>query len=130
MSCRGGCIFGSLETSEATSTPFLIYSFVNVLSFTEKLSTQPKYTDLSVLARRMASIEGNDQSSTWGHEDLTGAHSSVQKVNGGSKAEQADLQPGDIILEINGENTADMLNVEAQNKIKNSKARLQLAVER
>ncbi|XP_070690014.1 PDZ and LIM domain protein 2 isoform X2 [Pempheris klunzingeri] len=54
----------------------------------------------------------------------------VSKVNGGSKAEQADLQPGDIILEINGENTADMLNVEAQNKIKNSKTQLQLLVER
>ncbi|KAM3868112.1 PDZ and LIM domain protein 2 [Diretmus argenteus] len=54
----------------------------------------------------------------------------VSKVNGGSKAEQADLQPGDVILEINGENTADMLNVEAQNKIKNSKTQLQLAVER
>nr|XP_046243151.1 PDZ and LIM domain protein 2 [Scatophagus argus] len=54
----------------------------------------------------------------------------VSKVNGGSKAERADLQPGDIILEINGENTADMLNVEAQNKIKNSKTQLQLVVER
>ncbi|KAM8760117.1 PDZ and LIM domain protein 2 [Acanthopagrus latus] len=54
----------------------------------------------------------------------------VSKVNGGSKAHQADLQPGDIILEINGENTSDMLNVEAQNKIKNSKTQLQLVVER
>uniref|UniRef100_A0A8C7Z675 PDZ and LIM domain protein 2 n=1 Tax=Oryzias sinensis TaxID=183150 RepID=A0A8C7Z675_9TELE len=54
----------------------------------------------------------------------------ISKVNGGSKAEQADLQPGDIILEINGENTVDMLNVEAQNKIKNSKTHLQLVVER
>ncbi|XP_056141886.1 PDZ and LIM domain protein 2 [Lampris incognitus] len=54
----------------------------------------------------------------------------VSKVNGGSKAEQAALQPGDIILEINGENTSDMLNVEAQNKIKNSKTQLQLVVER
>ncbi|XP_029960941.1 PDZ and LIM domain protein 2 [Salarias fasciatus] len=54
----------------------------------------------------------------------------VSKVNGGSKAEQADLQTGDVILEINGENTADMLNVEAQNKIKNSKTQLQMLVER
>ncbi|MED6266872.1 hypothetical protein CHARACLAT_006406 [Characodon lateralis] len=54
----------------------------------------------------------------------------VSKVNGGSKAEQANLQAGDIILEINGENTVDMLNVEAQNKIKNSKTHLQLVVER
>ncbi|XP_034094354.1 PDZ and LIM domain protein 2 isoform X2 [Gymnodraco acuticeps] len=54
----------------------------------------------------------------------------VSKVTGGSKAEKADMQPGDIISEINGENTADMLNVEAQNKIKNSKTQLQLVVER
>ncbi|KAG7281306.1 hypothetical protein CRUP_030989, partial [Coryphaenoides rupestris] len=54
----------------------------------------------------------------------------VSKVNGGSKAELAALQPGDIILEINGQNTADMLNVEAQNKIKNSKTQLQLVVDR
>ncbi|XP_061527491.1 PDZ and LIM domain protein 2 [Phycodurus eques] len=54
----------------------------------------------------------------------------VSKVNGGSKAEQAALQPGDVILAINGENTADMLNAEAQNKIKNSKTHLQLMVER
>ncbi|XP_026199521.1 PDZ and LIM domain protein 2 [Anabas testudineus] len=54
----------------------------------------------------------------------------VSKVNDGSKAERADLQPGDIILEINGENTTDMLNVEAQNKIKNSKTHLQLVIER
>ncbi|XP_076125633.1 PDZ and LIM domain protein 2 isoform X1 [Alosa pseudoharengus] len=54
----------------------------------------------------------------------------VSKVNGGSKAERAALQPGDIILEINGENTGDMLNVEAQNKIKNSQTQLQLLVER
>lgn len=55
---------------------------------------------------------------------------SVEQVNGGSKAEQADLHPGDVILEINGENTADMLNAEAQNKIKNTKTQLQLVVER
>ncbi|XP_042564064.1 PDZ and LIM domain protein 2 [Clupea harengus] len=54
----------------------------------------------------------------------------VSKVNGGSKAEKAALQPGDIILEINGEGTGDMLNVEAQNKIKNSQNQLQLLVER
>ncbi|CAL8342701.1 unnamed protein product [Lota lota] len=54
----------------------------------------------------------------------------VSKVNGGSRAALASLQPGDIILEINGQNTADMLNVEAQNKIKNSKTQLQLVVER
>nr|XP_061804214.1 PDZ and LIM domain protein 2-like [Nerophis lumbriciformis] len=54
----------------------------------------------------------------------------VSKVNGGSKADKAALQPGDVILAINGENTADMLNAEAQNKIKNSKNQLDLMVER
>ncbi|XP_030625464.1 PDZ and LIM domain protein 2 [Chanos chanos] len=54
----------------------------------------------------------------------------VSKVNSGSKAEGACLQPGDVIVEINGENTSDMLNVEAQNKIKNSKTQLQLLVNR
>lgn len=52
------------------------------------------------------------------------------QVNPGSKAEKASLQPGDMIMEINGENTGDMLNVEAQNKIKSSKTQLQLLVER
>ncbi|KAJ8378058.1 hypothetical protein AAFF_G00248530 [Aldrovandia affinis] len=54
----------------------------------------------------------------------------VSKVNVGSKAELASLQQGDVIAEINGQNTADMLNVEAQNKIKNSKTQLQLLVDR
>ncbi|XP_033828581.1 PDZ and LIM domain protein 2 isoform X2 [Periophthalmus magnuspinnatus] len=54
----------------------------------------------------------------------------VSKVNEGSKAERANLQPGDIILEINGENTTDMLNVEAQNKIRSAKTELQLLVKR
>ncbi|MGH0171767.1 UNVERIFIED_CONTAM: hypothetical protein FKN15_061902 [Acipenser sinensis] len=54
----------------------------------------------------------------------------VSKVNAGSKAEVADLRPGDVILEINGQGTADMLNVEAQNKIKTSKAQLLLTVDR
>ncbi|XP_037536458.1 PDZ and LIM domain protein 2 [Nematolebias whitei] len=54
----------------------------------------------------------------------------VTKVNAGSKAEQANLQAGDLILEINGENTEEMLNAEAQSKIKNSKTNLQLLVER
>ncbi|XP_051951105.1 PDZ and LIM domain protein 2-like [Xyrauchen texanus] len=54
----------------------------------------------------------------------------VSKVNAGSKAEMACLQPGDIIMEINGQNTGDMLNVEAQNKIKSCTTQLQLLVER
>uniref|UniRef100_A0A672K9U1 PDZ and LIM domain protein 2 n=1 Tax=Sinocyclocheilus grahami TaxID=75366 RepID=A0A672K9U1_SINGR len=52
----------------------------------------------------------------------------VSKVNAGSKAETASLQLGDIIMEINGLNTGEMLNVEAQNKIK-SCTTLQLLVE-
>lgn len=78
----------------------------------------------------MASLKDYGQRKTRGQKDLTGAHSSVQQVTGASKADQADLQPGDIILAINGKNTADMLNVEAQNTIKNSKTQLQLVVER
>ncbi|KAI2661417.1 PDZ and LIM domain protein 4 [Labeo rohita] len=54
----------------------------------------------------------------------------ISKVNTGSKAETVGLQPGDIILEINGLNTVEMLNVEAQNKIKSCKTQLQLLVER
>ncbi|KAL0979421.1 hypothetical protein UPYG_G00184850 [Umbra pygmaea] len=54
----------------------------------------------------------------------------ISKVINGSKADLAALQPGDIIMEINGENAIDMLNVEAQNKIKNSKTELRLVVER
>uniref|UniRef100_A0A672SWB0 PDZ and LIM domain protein 2 n=1 Tax=Sinocyclocheilus grahami TaxID=75366 RepID=A0A672SWB0_SINGR len=54
----------------------------------------------------------------------------VSKVNAGSKAETACLQPGDIVVEINGLNTGDMLNVEAQNKIKSCTTQLQLLVER
>ncbi|XP_037337576.2 PDZ and LIM domain protein 2 isoform X1 [Pungitius pungitius] len=72
--------------------------------------------------------------SPWGFRILGGRDFkkaiTVSKVTGASKADQADLQPGDIILAINGKNTADMLNVEAQNAIKNSKTQLQLLVER
>lgn len=46
------------------------------------------------------------------------------------KAAAGDLRPGDIITAINGESTAEMLNVEAQNKIKQSPGQLQLQVER
>lgn len=52
------------------------------------------------------------------------------KVNTRSKAETACLQPGDIIMEINGQDTSDMLNVEAQNKIKSCTTQLNLLVER
>nr|XP_033806211.1 PDZ and LIM domain protein 2 [Geotrypetes seraphini]XP_033806212.1 PDZ and LIM domain protein 2 [Geotrypetes seraphini]XP_033806215.1 PDZ and LIM domain protein 2 [Geotrypetes seraphini]XP_033806216.1 PDZ and LIM domain protein 2 [Geotrypetes seraphini]XP_033806217.1 PDZ and LIM domain protein 2 [Geotrypetes seraphini]XP_033806218.1 PDZ and LIM domain protein 2 [Geotrypetes seraphini]XP_033806219.1 PDZ and LIM domain protein 2 [Geotrypetes seraphini]XP_033806220.1 PDZ and LIM domain prote len=54
----------------------------------------------------------------------------VSKVSEGSKAATADLQPGDVIVFINGESTEDMLNVEAQNRIKCSSSKLQLSIER
>ncbi|NXI41091.1 PDLI2 protein, partial [Galbula dea] len=54
----------------------------------------------------------------------------VSKVTEHGKAFSGDLRPGDIIVTINGESTAEMLNVEAQNKIKRSPGQLQLQVER
>lgn len=46
------------------------------------------------------------------------------------KAAAGDLRPGDVIVSINGESAAEMLNVEAQNKIKQSPGELRLQVER
>ncbi|XP_015269690.1 PREDICTED: PDZ and LIM domain protein 2 isoform X2 [Gekko japonicus] len=54
----------------------------------------------------------------------------VSKVTERSKAALGDLRPGDVIISINGESTAEMLNVEAQNKIKQSSGQLQLQVDR
>ncbi|NWR76758.1 PDLI2 protein, partial [Centropus unirufus] len=54
----------------------------------------------------------------------------VSKVTERGKAAAGDLRPGDIIITINGESAAEMLNVEAQNKIKQSLGQLQLQVER
>ncbi|NXL11873.1 PDLI2 protein, partial [Mesembrinibis cayennensis] len=54
----------------------------------------------------------------------------VSKVTEHGKAAAGDLRPGDIIVAINGESTAEMLNVEAQNKIKQSPGQLRLQVER
>ncbi|XP_054031452.1 PDZ and LIM domain protein 2 [Dryobates pubescens] len=54
----------------------------------------------------------------------------VSKVAEQGKAAGADLRPGDVIVTINGESTAEMLNVEAQNKIRRSPGELQLQVER
>ncbi|XP_061449022.1 PDZ and LIM domain protein 2 [Rhineura floridana] len=54
----------------------------------------------------------------------------VSKVTEHGKAAQGDLRPGDVIISINGESTAEMLNVEAQNKIKQSSGHLQLLVDR
>ncbi|XP_059586704.1 PDZ and LIM domain protein 2 [Alligator mississippiensis] len=54
----------------------------------------------------------------------------VSKVTEQSKAAAGDLRLGDVIVSINGESTAEMLNVEAQNKIKQSSGQLQLLVDR
>ncbi|NWS43078.1 PDLI2 protein, partial [Probosciger aterrimus] len=54
----------------------------------------------------------------------------VSKVTEHGKAAAGDLRPGDIIVTINGESAAEMLNVEAQNKIKRSPGQLRLQVER
>ncbi|NXA04881.1 PDLI2 protein, partial [Sapayoa aenigma] len=54
----------------------------------------------------------------------------ISKVTEHGKAAVGDLQPGDVIVTINGESTAEMLNMEAQNKIKQSPEQLQLEVER
>ncbi|XP_061328367.1 PDZ and LIM domain protein 2 isoform X1 [Pezoporus flaviventris] len=54
----------------------------------------------------------------------------VSKVAEHGKAAVGDLRPGDLIVTINGESAAEMLNVEAQNKIKQSPGQLRLQVER
>ncbi|NWV99528.1 PDLI2 protein, partial [Machaerirhynchus nigripectus] len=53
----------------------------------------------------------------------------VSKVTEHGKAAAGDLRPGDVIVTINGESAAEMLNVEAQNKIKQSPGQLRLEVE-
>ncbi|NXL38920.1 PDLI2 protein, partial [Glaucidium brasilianum] len=53
----------------------------------------------------------------------------VSKVVEHGKAAAGDLRPGDVIVAINGESAAEMLNVEAQNKIKQSPGQLRLQVE-
>ncbi|EOA98418.1 PDZ and LIM domain protein 2 [Anas platyrhynchos] len=50
----------------------------------------------------------------------------VSKVMEQGKAAAGDLRPGDVIVSINGESAAEMLNVEAQNKIKQSPGELRL----
>ncbi|XP_043106625.1 PDZ and LIM domain protein 2-like isoform X2 [Puntigrus tetrazona] len=54
----------------------------------------------------------------------------VSKVYEDSRAGVAGLQVGDIILEINGQDTGAMLNMEARSKIKTSKHQLLLLIER
>ena len=48
----------------------------------------------------------------------------------GSKAVLADLRSGDVIVEVNGELTATMLNVEVQGKIRNAMTNLKLLIDR
>ncbi|XP_048876997.1 PDZ and LIM domain protein 2-like [Brienomyrus brachyistius] len=54
----------------------------------------------------------------------------VSKVSGGSKAELTGLRVGDVILEINGESTSEMLNTEAQSTIRSCRTLLRLLVTR
>uniref|UniRef100_UPI00398F30E3 PDZ and LIM domain protein 2 isoform X1 n=2 Tax=Pristiophorus japonicus TaxID=55135 RepID=UPI00398F30E3 len=54
----------------------------------------------------------------------------VSKVINGSKAELADLQLGDLISNINGTETSDMIHMEAQSKIKVCRGDLVLLVDR
>lgn len=66
------------------------------------------------------------------HGGVTGAVPcplSVEVTEHG-KAATGDLRPGDVIVTINGESAAEMLNVEAQNKIKQSSGQLRLEVQR
>ncbi|NWI84663.1 PDLI2 protein, partial [Pitta sordida] len=53
----------------------------------------------------------------------------ISKVVERGKAAAGDLRPGDVIVTINGESTAEMLNMEAQNKIKQSPGQLRLEVQ-
>ncbi|XP_048474734.1 PDZ and LIM domain protein 2 isoform X3 [Rhincodon typus] len=54
----------------------------------------------------------------------------VSKVTSGSKADLVDLRLGDQITSINGAETSDMLNMEAQNRIRMCEGDLILNVER
>ncbi|XP_064353826.1 PDZ and LIM domain protein 2 [Dromaius novaehollandiae] len=59
-----------------------------------------------------------------------GKRIAVSQVAERGKAAAGGLRPGDVIVSINGESAAEMLNVEAQNKIKQSPGQLRLQVER
>ncbi|NWV64257.1 PDLI2 protein, partial [Malurus elegans] len=54
----------------------------------------------------------------------------ISKVTEHGKAAAGGLRPGDVIVTINGDPAAEMLNAEAQNKIKQSPGQLRLQVER
>ncbi|XP_068115509.1 PDZ and LIM domain protein 1 isoform X1 [Hyperolius riggenbachi] len=54
----------------------------------------------------------------------------ISRVNPGSKAAQADLSTGDVVIAIDGENTDGMTHLEAQNKIKGCEDELALTINR
>ncbi|KAM4747747.1 PDZ and LIM domain protein 4 [Rhinophrynus dorsalis] len=72
--------------------------------------------------------------SPWGFRLVGGKDFStpltISRINPGSKAALANLCAGDIILEINGENTEHMTHLEAQNKIKMCSDHLILSLNR
>ncbi|XP_072122891.1 PDZ and LIM domain protein 2 [Mobula birostris] len=55
---------------------------------------------------------------------------SVSKVVAGSKADLVELKPGDVIITINGAETSEMINMEAQRQIKQCRGDLVLGIER
>ncbi|XP_007905585.1 PDZ and LIM domain protein 2 [Callorhinchus milii] len=72
--------------------------------------------------------------SPWGFR-ITGGRDflqpiSVSKVVTDGRADLAGLQNGDIIVAINGERTSEMINMEAQSKIRQCRGSLLLAVDR
>ncbi|XP_057898466.1 PDZ and LIM domain protein 2 isoform X1 [Melospiza georgiana] len=75
----------------------------------------------------------SQQGGLWGMLPCPGVSLSpvpLAEVTEHGKAAAGDLRPGDVIVAINGESTAEMLNVEAQNKIKRSAGQLRLEVQR
>lgn len=72
--------------------------------------------------------------SPWGFRLVGGKDFStpltISRINPGSKAALANLCPGDVILEINGEKTENMTHLQAQNKIKACSSHLTLSLNR
>ncbi|XP_073507306.1 PDZ and LIM domain protein 4 isoform X3 [Phyllobates terribilis] len=72
--------------------------------------------------------------SPWGFRLVGGKDFStpltISRINPGSKAALANLCPGDVILEINGEKTENMTHLQAQNKIKACASHLTLFLNR
>ncbi|XP_072256945.1 PDZ and LIM domain protein 4 [Pyxicephalus adspersus] len=72
--------------------------------------------------------------SPWGFRLVGGKDFStpltISRINSGSKAALANLCPGDVILEINGESTENMTHLQAQNKIKACSSHVTLSLYR